>query len=167
MNKIVVVEILSCKKHPQAQRLQICEVSDGKSQVKVVCGATNAKSGLKTLLAPVGSKTPGGRTIEKVTMRGEDSYGMLCSPKDLEVSLESGIIDLPQNSVLGTEWTALDPDHLSSTPWHQLKLVESFWVNTKTQKITVQESTTAPTDAQYELLSRTYFDGTKYLYRNN
>jgi len=91
-----VAEILSARPHPQADRLQLCEVDDGSQTLQIVCGAPNARAGLKTVLAPVGTYVPGADiTIKQGKIRGELSNGMLCSEAELGLSDEAdGIIEL-------------------------------------------------------------------------
>lgn len=102
-----VVEILEVNKHPNADKLTLCQVSDGKKKLQIVCGAKNVKKGLKSVLAPVGTFLPKNKTdepiqIKKSNIRGEESFGMLCSEKELCLSEESeGIIELDKSSQVG------------------------------------------------------------------
>ena len=102
-----VVEILEVKKHPNADKLTLCQVSDGKKKLQIVCGAKNVKKGLKSVLAPVGTFLPKNKTdepiqIKKSNIRGEESFGMLCSEEELCMSEESeGIIELDKSSQVG------------------------------------------------------------------
>ena len=92
-----VVKILKAEKHPNADKLKLCEVSLGNGQsIKVVCGATNARDGLITVYAPPGSIIPKTKMKLKVAkIRGVESHGMLCSGSELNLSDESdGIIEL-------------------------------------------------------------------------
>ena len=74
---VVVAEILSCARHPEADRLQVCQVSTGSGEpVQIVCGAPNARPGLKAPLATVGAILPGGVLIKAAKLRGVDSFGM-------------------------------------------------------------------------------------------
>ena len=86
---VVVAEILERRPHPNADRLSICRVSDGRAEHEIVCGASNAAAGLKVPLAPVGTVLPGGLTIETAQIRGVESRGMLCSAKELGLSEEA------------------------------------------------------------------------------
>ena len=93
----IVAKIVSAEKHPNADRLRLCEVDIGKSEtVKVVCGAPNAKNNLHTVYAPPGTIIPKNQMKLSVSkIRGVTSYGMLCSESELNISNESeGIIDL-------------------------------------------------------------------------
>jgi len=92
---IFVGEVLEVKKHPRADRLVLCEVAVGSKNLHIVCGATNVRPGMKVPVACVGSVLPGDKKIERVTIRGETSEGMLCSGAELCLSSDSaGIMDL-------------------------------------------------------------------------
>jgi phenylalanyl-tRNA synthetase beta chain len=102
--QVVVAEIVSAERHPQADKLQVCRVSTGQGSelLQIVCGAPNARAGLKTALAMVGSTLPGGLEIKAAKLRGVESTGMLCSAKELGLSDNSaGIIEFPQDAPLG------------------------------------------------------------------
>jgi phenylalanyl-tRNA synthetase beta chain len=99
---VFVGEVLTTKPHPDAKNLQIAEVSDGKEHFSLVCGAPNCRAGMKTAFAKVGALLTDAqglpRRIEKTTIRGVESSGMLCSLKELQVSDDhEGIVDLPFN----------------------------------------------------------------------
>ena len=97
LSDFVIAKIIKANKHPNADRLKLCEVDIGENKiVKVVCGAPNAKDGLLTIYAPPGSVIPkNGMKLEVSKIRGETSYGMLCSESELKLSDESeGIIEL-------------------------------------------------------------------------
>ncbi|KAA3650926.1 MAG: phenylalanine--tRNA ligase subunit beta [Proteobacteria bacterium] len=112
---VVVAEIMACKPHPNADKLQVCEVYDGQDNLQIVCGATNARSGIKVALARIGAVLPGDFNIKKSKLRGEDSFGMLCSEVELGLSDEgSGILELPQDAPVGEsirDYLALN-DHI-------------------------------------------------------
>ena len=76
---VVVAQILACEKHPEADRLQVCRVDTGRGEVQIVCGAPNAREGLKAPLAMLGARLPGGIEIKAAKLRGVESSGMLCS----------------------------------------------------------------------------------------
>ena len=100
LDNFVVAKILKAEKHPNADRLKVCDVDIGlKESIKVVCGAPNAKKDLLTIYAPPGSTIPNNQmklTISKI--RGVTSFGMLCSESELNLSEESeGIIELSSN----------------------------------------------------------------------
>ena len=103
LDGIVVARILGCAPHPQADRLQVCEVdAGGAAPLQVVCGAPNARVGLVAPLARVGAQV-GGRAIEAATLRGVASNGMLCSAKELGLDEDaSGLLELPSDAVPGT-----------------------------------------------------------------
>ena len=100
---VFVAEILSCEKHPEADRLQVCQVATGAGTVQIVCGAPNARPGLKAPLATVGATLPGGIAIQAAKLRGVDSQGMLCSAKELGIDADaSGLLELPADAPVGT-----------------------------------------------------------------
>ena len=99
LSDFVIAKIIKAEKHPNADRLRLCHVDIGKKQlVKVVCGGPNAKDNLLTIYAPPGSVIPKNKMkLEVSKIRGETSYGMLCSEAELNLSNESeGIIELNQ-----------------------------------------------------------------------
>ena len=92
-----VVKILKAQKHPNADKLKLCEVSLGDDKlINVVCGASNARNGLISVYAPPGSVIPKTKMKLKIAkIRGVESHGMLCSESELNISNESnGIIEL-------------------------------------------------------------------------
>src|SRR6476469_1835510 len=99
-----VAKVLKAEKHPNADTLQICEVDTGTELLQVVCGAPNARAGLKGVFAPVGSYVPGSDlTLTKAKIRGVESNGMLLSERELELSQEhTGIIELPADANIGS-----------------------------------------------------------------
>ena len=110
---VVVAEILSAERHPQADKLQVCRVSTGSGAPRqIVCGASNARAGLKSALAEVGAQLPGGIAIGAAKLRGVESQGMLASAKELGFGEASaGILELPADAPLGVnlrEYLALD-----------------------------------------------------------
>ncbi len=92
-----VGEVIALEKHPDADKLRVCRVSLGEGEpLQVVCGAPNVAVGGKYPLAPVGAKLPGDFRIKKSKLRGVESFGMLCSAKELGLSEDSqGLMDLP------------------------------------------------------------------------
>ncbi|MFB1011586.1 MAG: phenylalanine--tRNA ligase subunit beta, partial [Thiopseudomonas sp.] len=99
---VVVGEVMECGQHPDADKLSLCVVSDGEQQVNVVCGAPNARAGLKVAFAKVGAVLPGDFKIKKAKLRGVESFGMLCSADELKISDDhSGIIELPADAPVG------------------------------------------------------------------
>jgi phenylalanyl-tRNA synthetase beta chain len=104
LNSVVVAQIIACAKHPEADRLQVCSVDAGKGELlQIVCGAPNARPGLKAPLAAVGAALPGGLQIKPATLRGVASNGMLCSAKELGIDPDaSGLLELPDDATVGT-----------------------------------------------------------------
>ncbi|KAF0157590.1 MAG: phenylalanyl-tRNA synthetase beta chain [Syntrophaceae bacterium] len=100
---VVVAKILSVRNHPGADKLSLCDVTDGSQTYSVVCGAKNIKAGDVVPLAKIGAVIPGGYTIKANVLRGEKSDGMLCSEAELEIGDDtSGIMQLPIGLTLGT-----------------------------------------------------------------
>ena len=92
---VVVAKVLEAAKHPNADKLSLCRVHDGANELSVVCGAPNVRTGMTVALATIGASLPGGITIKKTKIRGEESLGMLCSARELQLSDEhAGILDL-------------------------------------------------------------------------
>ena len=98
-----IVEIKDVNPHPEADRLKVCSVDDNGTLLQIVCGAPNARAGLKTVLAPVGSYVPGiDIVIKKSNIRGQESNGMLCAFSELELDGNSdGIIELAEHAEIG------------------------------------------------------------------
>lgn len=88
-SRVVVAKILTIKSHPQADKLSLCDVTDGENVYSVVCGAPNIRTGDIVPLAKTGALLPGGATIKEARIRGELSTGMLCSEVELGISSES------------------------------------------------------------------------------
>ena len=92
---VVVGQVRSVERHPDAAKLTVCRVWDGAAEHQVVCGAANVRAGLKTAFARAGAQLPGGLTITKSTLRGVESSGMLCSAAELGIGDDSeGIMEL-------------------------------------------------------------------------
>ncbi len=102
----VVAQVLEAKQHPNADRLKVCMVDAGGGPVQVVCGAPNARTGLKSVFSPVGTYIPGKRmTLAKGVIRGVESNGMLCSAAELELSNDhEGILELPVEAPVGVPY---------------------------------------------------------------
>lgn len=112
---VVVAEILAAERHPDADRLQVCSVRTGEgAPLTIVCGAPNARVGLKTACALVGARLPE-LEIRQAKVRGVESSGMLCSAKELGIAGEAaGILELPADAPVGAslrDYLHLD-DHL-------------------------------------------------------
>ncbi len=99
-----VARIISAAKHPNADKLQVCQVETKLGQLEVVCGAPNARAGLVTVFAPIGTYIPGsGITLEARPVRGVVSNGMLCSGAELELDTDAdGIMELDASLAVGT-----------------------------------------------------------------
>ncbi len=103
LDGVVVAEIVAAEKHPEADRLQVCRVDAGQGEpLQIVCGAPNARVGIKVPLATVGASLPGGIAIKAAKLRGVESFGMLCSAKELGVDADaSGLLELPADAPVG------------------------------------------------------------------
>jgi phenylalanyl-tRNA synthetase beta chain len=89
LDSVVVARLISVDKHPNADKLTVCQVDNGRETVQVVCGAKNHKTGDKVALATVGTVLPGDFKIKKSKIRGMESFGMLCSEKELGLAENS------------------------------------------------------------------------------
>ncbi len=97
LDGVLVGEIIGCEKHPDADSLNVCQVRANQPEpLQIVCGAPNARVGLKAPLATIGSTLPGGMEIRKAKLRGVESHGMLCSARELGLAEDaSGLMELP------------------------------------------------------------------------
>ncbi len=101
---VVVAQILSVEQHPTADKLRICQVSSGNDTVQVVCGAANARVGLKVPFAQVGAELPGNLRIARAKLRGVESHGMLCAEQELGLSeVSDGLMELAPDAPLGAD----------------------------------------------------------------
>lgn len=125
LDKVIVGQIKKIEKHPDAEKLSVCLVDTGKETLRIICGAKNVKAGMKASLALIGAKLPAGLQIEKATLKGIESSGMLCSEKELGIGEESeGIMILepdmkigePLSTVLDLEDFVLDIDITPNRP---------------------------------------------------
>ncbi|WP_071872611.1 phenylalanine--tRNA ligase subunit beta [Atopomonas hussainii] len=99
---VVVGEILSAEQHPDADKLRVCRVSNGSEEFQVVCGAPNARAGIKVPFAMVGAELPGDFKIKKAKLRGVESFGMLCAEAELQISeANDGLMELPLDAPAG------------------------------------------------------------------
>jgi phenylalanyl-tRNA synthetase beta chain len=98
-----VARVIEARQHPNADRLRVCDVETAQGRVQVVCGAPNARTGMTGIFAPVGTRIPGtGIELEAASIRGVESFGMLCSERELMISDEhEGIIDLAGDLPVG------------------------------------------------------------------
>ncbi len=103
LDGVVVARIVSAEKHPEADRLQVCQVdAGGDTPLQIVCGAPNARPGLVAPLATIGTRV-GELTIKAAKLRGVASNGMLCSAKELGLDADaSGLLELPADAPVGT-----------------------------------------------------------------
>ena len=102
LDDVIVAVVEERAQHPNADKLSLCRVNNGKEIISVVCGAQNFKSGDRVALAQVGSTLPGDFKIKRSKIRGEESFGMLCSEKELALADDSsGIMVLPPDLPLG------------------------------------------------------------------
>ncbi len=113
--KVVVAKIISAEKHPDADRLQVCSVDVGLAEpIQIVCGAANARAGLLAPCALVGAELPG-LSIKQAKVRGVESFGMMCSSKELGLTAEAtGLLELDNLAPIGQDirqYLDLD-DHL-------------------------------------------------------
>ena len=101
---VVVGEIISVEQHPDADKLRVCQVfSDGETS-QVVCGAPNARAGIKVPFATVGAKLPGDFKIKKAKLRGVESFGMLCAQTELTLGDDdAGLWELPSDAPVGVD----------------------------------------------------------------
>ncbi len=99
-----VAEILTAERHPQADKLQVLTVDAGEGPMQVVCGAPNARAGMKGVFGAPGAYVPGsGITLKIAAIRGVESRGMMCSVRELELGeAHEGIIELPDDAPVGT-----------------------------------------------------------------
>ena len=101
---VVVGEILSAEQHPDADKLRVCQVSNGSETFQVVCGAPNARPGIKIPFAMIGAELGDDFKIKKAKLRGVESFGMLCSASELKISEDnSGLMELAADAPLGMD----------------------------------------------------------------
>ncbi|MBI3708360.1 MAG: phenylalanine--tRNA ligase subunit beta [Proteobacteria bacterium] len=105
----IVGHVVEAKRHPDADRLSVCIVDTGRERVQVVCGAPNARTGMKGVFAASGTTIPGtGMQLKASTIRGVASHGMLCPAREMGLSDEhEGIIDLPADAPVGQPFAAV------------------------------------------------------------
>ena len=107
--KLIIGEIIECKEHPDSDHLHLCKVNIGKEVLDIVCGAPNARTGIKVIVALVGAELPD-KTIKKGVIRGQESNGMMCSiaelgleSKFLKPEDKDGIAELGKDAVVGED----------------------------------------------------------------
>ena len=108
--KLVIGEIKECEMHPDSDHLHLCKVDIGNEVLDIVCGAPNARKGIKVIVAQVGAELPGDFKIKKGTIRGKESNGMLCAlyeigidKKFLSEADKNGIHELPADAPVGED----------------------------------------------------------------
>ncbi len=165
--KVAYVE--KAEQHPDADRLKVCIVDTGKEKVQVVCGAPNARTGMKGVFAPEGSYIPGtDMVLKKGKIRGQESNGMLVSEREMGLSDDhEGIIDLPEDTKTGTPFTeifgmddpvidiAITPNRADCTGVRGVArdLAATGLGTLKTQKITpVKSNFKSPVDVDIQFL---------------
>ncbi len=104
LSKVIVAQLMEVAKHPQADRLSLTKVSTGSETLQVVCGAKNIAPGQKVPLALVGASLPGLDRLEMAKIRGVESFGMMCSAKELGLAADAdGIYLLPEDAPVGAD----------------------------------------------------------------
>lgn len=99
---VVVGQVQSVKPHPDADKLNVCQVSDGAETFQVVCGASNVKPGIKVPFAKIDAVLPGNFKIKKAKLRGVESFGMLCAEAELGLAEQSdGLMVLAEDAPIG------------------------------------------------------------------
>ena len=115
LDGVVIGHVENREQHPNADKLSVCQVSDGEQVQTVVCGAPNAAAGLKVAYARPGAVLPNGMKLKVAKLRGVESHGMLCSAAELALGEGAdGIIELPEDAPVGTsliDYLQLD-DHV-------------------------------------------------------
>lgn len=113
LRAFTIGEVLEAEKHPEADKLKVCKVATKDGVLQIVCGAANARKGLKVAYAPVGAHIPGiDLTLTRAKIRGVESFGMMCSAKELELGEDhEGIIEAPREAKVGesvARWLGAD-----------------------------------------------------------
>ncbi len=102
--KIVVAKVTEVEKHPDADKLNVCKVDTGSEILQIVCGASNVRVGLVVACATIGAVLPGNFKIKKSKLRGVESFGMLCSEKEMGLAEQAdGLMELPDDAPIGTD----------------------------------------------------------------
>ncbi|MGA9046637.1 phenylalanine--tRNA ligase subunit beta [Sulfuricurvum sp.] len=116
-NGVVIGYVEQCEKHPDADKLNVCQVNVGNEVRQIVCGASNVRAGIHIALATVGAELPGGLKIKEAKLRGVESHGMICSAKEIGLpSMGEGIMILDESIgtlILGknlNEYSAFNDD---------------------------------------------------------
>lgn len=103
LKAFTIGEVISAEKHPDADKLRVCQVATRDGTLQIVCGAPNARAGIKVAYAPVGAYVPGiDVTLTKARIRGVESHGMMCSARELQLGDDhDGIIEAPASAKIG------------------------------------------------------------------
>lgn len=102
--KIVVAKVTAVEKHPDADKLNVCKVNTGSEELQIVCGAPNVREGLVVACATIGAVLPGNFKIKKSKLRGVESFGMLCSEKEMGLADQAdGLMELPADAPIGSD----------------------------------------------------------------
>src|SRR5688500_193660 len=105
LKDVVIARVKSVQRHPNADRLNVCEVDAGGEMLQVVCGAPNVAADTLYPFAPVGASLPGGIQIRKAKIRGTESQGMICSAKELGLGRDNdGVLELRGEYTPGTSF---------------------------------------------------------------
>ena len=125
LSGVIIAHVDTAEKHPDADKLKLCTVNDGKKIHQVVCGAPNVKAGQKIAFATIGTTLPGNFKIKQVKIRGQESSGMICSERELQITDEhEGIMVLPDDlnpgddfmKAYGHKYLALELDITPNRP---------------------------------------------------
>lgn len=103
LDAFTIGEVIEAEKHPEADKLRVCKVATKDGVLQIVCGAPNARAGIKVAFAPVGAYVPGiDVTLTKAKIRGVESFGMMCSARELQLGDDhDGIIEAPLDAKIG------------------------------------------------------------------
>lgn len=114
LGNVVTAEVQDVSPHPNADKLTVCSVFDGSETLRIVCGAPNVREGLKVFLARIGTEFGPAFIIKKAKLRGVESFGMLCSERELGISDDhSGLMELPADTVAGIAYPDYAADKLA------------------------------------------------------
>jgi phenylalanyl-tRNA synthetase beta chain len=126
LTDFIVGEVVACEKHPNADKLRLCSVSDGANTLQIVCGAPNARAGIKVVLARPGTVIPAsGEALKLGTIRGVESRGMMCSARELLLGEDhDGIIELKPGAKAGEPVVAalVEAGLLANDPWFDVSI---------------------------------------------
>mgnify|MGYP002712945755 CR=1 FL=1 len=121
--KIVFGRVLECHRHPDANKLNICQVDIGTSTRQIVCGASNVRAGLDVVVATIGAVMPDGTPIKPVKLRGVESEGMICSAKEIGLGdVQEGIIELDDSIGSYAYGEEVSANHIFSDDLIELEL---------------------------------------------